>query len=177
MQKKSNGFSLLEILITVSLLLIIASFAVANFSFFDKFLLNAETSKLFSVLTYQQQKAIASGKQKQMQINIEKNCFIFDENGKNIVEKLNDKVIFGFIPDAKGPPSSPTKPITSAITFAKENENFVIKFAPDGKINCGTIYLTSKNKKFMAAISTPISQVSLLRKYVYKVGRWELIRN
>ena len=43
---------------------------------------------------------------------------------------------------------------------------------PDGIIQSGTVYVIDSSKKCMYALSSPISQVSYLRKYSYN-GKWQ----
>lgn len=73
----------------------------------------------------------------------------------------------GFLPGVKGPPSSPTSLITSAVTYP----NNTITFHPDGSMSAGTIYFVDRNKTMMFALTSPVAHVSYLRLYEYD-GAW-----
>ena len=87
--------------------------------------------------------------------------------------KLPEVIKFGFLLGAKGPPSSPSTPINSGITFKKVEDNvYKALFYADGKIQAGTVYLIDKDQQFMMALTCPISQVSCIRKYRCDSGKW-----
>lgn len=119
------------------------------------------------VFCHLQQVAISSNKILTLQFNIPSNSYSFQNN--SVI--LSKNVTYGVVDYAKGPPSLPNKIINKPITF-KNNQ---VIFSHDGKINPGTIYLSDKLKRYLYAITIPISQVSLIRKYKYLNKQWILI--
>lgn len=119
--------------------------------------------KLDLVCRYLQLTALLGKNTKVLKFDIKAGTYSYDA----ITERLPDSVQFNFIDQAKGPPSKPTQPLESATTF-KHNE---IIFYPDGIISPGAVYLTSKDKQVMYALSSPVAAASSLRLYLYD-GSW-----
>lgn len=80
---------------------------------------------------------------------------------------LPKQLRFGTTAGAKGPPSSPDRPINNPISF----KNSSITFHPDGVIEPGAVYITDAKQQHTYALSCAVAQVSYLRKYQY-TGRW-----
>jgi len=159
MRQGTRGFSLMELLVVISLLVIAITVLVINVSFVDRLMARTEAEKLFLVCRALQQEALSCNEQK---------ILTFDEPNQTYrygttTEKLNRSVRFGIIQSVKGPPASPTRELTKAITFVGNR----IVFSPDGIIQSGSVYLISKDKQSLYALSSPVSQVSFLRVYHY----------
>lgn len=97
---------------------------------------------------------------------------LLDETGNRyhcdgVWYNLPATIRFGFLPESKGPPSTPTRPIRSAITFPGKK----VSCFPDGTIQAGTVYLVDDKKSSMYALTSGVSAVSFLRKYRYD-GTW-----
>ena len=165
--RQPPGFSLIELLIVLSLISLIIGLTVSNFSFLHRGLIRSEIDKLYAACMFMQRKAMVSNSVQTLQFDPAANSYQFDDHH----EKLSRPLAFGFKPGAKGPPSSPHREITSPITF----QQGVITFHPDGIIKPGTAYLVDSEKNFMYAISSAIAQVSFLRTYRYEHGSWELV--
>lgn len=153
------GFSLMELLVVIALMAILITVLGANVSFIDRLMVKTEVEKLFLVCRALQQEAISCNEQKTL---------VFDEINQtycygSTVEKLNRGVCFGVLPAVKGPPASPTHELTKAVTFIGNR----IVFSPDGIIQPGSVYLISKDKQSLYALSSPVSQVSFVRMYYY----------
>ncbi len=161
-----TGFTLIELMITVALCALVVTLTVVNVSFLNRGIVRSELNRLYSTCNYLRQCALASGKVQVLDIDFNKGCYSFD--GKT--EKLNTPVLFGVVPDVKGPPSSPQSMIRSSVTFKKNQ----IVFYPDGIISSGTVYLTDRDRTSFYALSSGIAQVSHLRKYSYN-GKWMLL--
>ncbi len=171
MLKKTESFSLFELLAVVAVIIILLTVTVSNSSFFNKFVLKNEVDKVFTLFSYLQQKAIASNKQQEIVFDLQNNSYLMNFESKE--NKLANVVKFDFLPNSYGPPSDPTKLIQSAVSFKKDGQNkFKAIFYPDGKIESGSIYLIDKDYKYMMALTVPVSNVSYIRKYEYKDGRW-----
>jgi len=140
----------------------------------------SEVEKLYSVFNYLQQSAITTGKVKILEFNLENNSYSYKEVKNNnfdhnIItvdknEKLSLNVKFSVINGIKGPPSTPTNYLNKPVTFIDNK----VKFYSNGTIQPGTVYLTDSKKQYLYAITVPISQVSLIRKYKY-LGKWILL--
>lgn len=161
-----SGFSLIELMIVVVLIGLLITMTVTNFSYFNRAVLTQEIDKLYAAILFTQNVATVTNSPQSMVFDKSKNAYLF--NGR--IEKLAKPLEFGFIPLAKGPPSSPQHDINNPITF----KNDTIEFSPQGIISAGTIYLVDKDKTSMYALSSSISQVSFLRKYRYD-KKWGLI--
>lgn len=198
---RKKSFSLIEILVVLSLFFLLLVLGLPHFSFFERFLLKAETEKLYTIIIFLQQRSIASGQNQRLVLNTAENSYSYgvllhnnrvcsSHESVKLVEGygriplrktsthfFNKNVIFGFLENAKGPPAEPKKLIKISVTFPKVEDvtkNYTVVFWVDGKISPGTIYLRSKKKNYMTAITCPISQVSLIRKYYYNDNRWIL---
>ena len=161
-----KGFSLLECAIVVALLIIIAHIIVIHGTYLQRILVRQDVEKLMAVCRFLQQTAMVTNTTKEL---------VFDQKNKSYTynsttEKLSKNTEFGILPGTLGPPSNPTHPITSPITFSNEK----IIFYPDGIIQPGTVYLIRKDIQVMYALSCAVSQVSFLRIYHYD-GKWHCI--
>lgn len=161
-----GGFSIIELMVTISLCALMVTLTLVNVSFLDRGTVRSEIDKLYSVCMYVQQCALTSSKELEIVFDTTENSYTF--SGRT--ETLYPSVRFGFVSGTKGPPSSPQKKIKSGITFKKNK----IIFYPDGVISSGTVYMTDTGEKTLYALSNGISQLSHLRKYSY-TGNWKLL--
>ena len=166
MMHKKPAFTLIEVIIVLSLFAIVATLGIMQLSFLDDTIAHAEIDKLAGVCSYLQQKAMATNSDQFLVCDTQKNEYRLD----NVHELLSRRIEFGFLPHVLGSPGSPSRSIKKAITFPDSS----IHFYPTGTISSGTVYLTDKNKKIMYALSNAVSQVSYLRLYRYD-GRWKLL--
>lgn len=142
----------------------------------DKYVLLNELEKLVMTFSYLQQRSIATTQQEYLIFSTETNSYSYTgPQNKLIHVVLGKNIKFGFIDGVKGPPSSPTQPITKAITFTHSKEKQIATFSPEGKISPGTVYLIDANKMGMGALTCPISGVSYIRKYKYANGKWQTL--
>lgn len=164
-----QGYTLIEIIISIAILSLVFVLFSINFSFLNKLLLRSQADKLFSTFVYLQRRAISTGSEQVLKFDAEKNQYSY--NGK--IFNLNHKVFFGFYSDVNGPPSSPILPIKSSVTF-KDN---TAKFYSDGVIDSGTIYLRDIDGRFLYAISSGVAKIAYPRKYYYNFAnsKWVLI--
>ena len=166
-ERAKKGFSLVEVMISISLFVLLIRLVVANTSFLHRYSVRAELDKMYSVFRYLQKVAIVAGQNQVLEFDIEKNEYWC----KDRFFKLPAGVVFGVVPGAKGPPCAPKKNIVLPITFKKQK----VTFHKDGIIKSGTIYLTDAKKTIMYAMSSSVAQVSYLRRYAYNQG-WTSIR-
>lgn len=163
---QKSGFTLIELMIVVSIIALLVVLSISHFSFLDETIVHQEIEKLYASCKYAQQIALITGEEQIMQFDIAAKTYLF--NGHK--ESLSRMVAFGYKDGTKGPPSSPAHAISHPITFKSSQ----IVFSPSGIIASGTIYLTDVKKQRMYALSAPVSQVSYLRKYRYD-KKWVLL--
>ena len=166
---QSRGYpahSLVELLVVIALIAFIALISGIPGKFLSRTLVRAEVEKLRTVCRYLQRRAMATGTPQRLQFNRTANSYQF--NGEK--HTLPSGVQFDLPPNAKGPPSSPLKPLTSPITF----DNSQIVFQPDGIFQAGAAYLTETKKQYLYALTVGAGAVSYIRTYYYS-GRWHPI--
>lgn len=161
-----NGFSLIEMMITVALFALLAGLVIAQSSYMNRALVATEIDRLYATCMYAQQCALVSNQEQSITFDKQTNSYSYQQTTHQLPHQLH----FGCVPGAMGPPSTPTKPITSAITFI----NDCITVYPHGIIGSGTIYLTDASNQSMYALSCAVSTVSHLRVYRYD-GAWHLL--
>jgi len=161
-----EGFSLIELMLVIAIVGIIVSLALTNMGFLNRSILRSELDKLYATCMYAQKIAMVTNKKQIVTFDIAKRMYSF--NGAKVV--LPQSINFGFLPGTNGPPSAPNNSITSPITFAKHQ----ITFSPNSIVQSGTVYLVDEHKNSMYALSSPIAQVSFLRKYRFD-KKWILI--
>jgi len=159
MKNTKSGFTLIEIMISVTLFVLIVTLCVKSSTFLNRSILKSEIEKLYSACMYLQRLAMVTNQHQTLNIDMSKNRYSY--NGK--VEQLAPSIIFGTVKGVKGPPASPTNTITKPVTFTSEH----ITFKPNGILQPGTIYLCDKDKKYQYALTVPVSQISFLRMYYY----------
>jgi type II secretory pathway pseudopilin PulG len=166
MNKKSQGYLLIEVCICIVLILILSTIAVPSLRFLNQQILNSDLEKLNMTFAFMQQDAVSSNKNETLIFNDNKSYSFL-----NYKEKLSNNIEFGLLPKIKGPPSSPNKVVTNPISFT----NNKVIFYSNGQIQPGTVYLTDKFKEYQYALTVPISQVSFIRKYKNENGKWILL--
>lgn len=134
--------------------------------------IEVELDKLASIFTYLQQRAHATHQTHTATLNPSSNTVSWHRGAKTAQYQLPQNLQFGFILGAYGPPADPIAPITQAITFTHQSKPCTINFFSNGKISSGSIYLTDKKQHFMGALTLGISQVSYIRRYMYRASSW-----
>lgn len=163
----SLSFSLIELIVAISLFMLIFSFSIPKRSFFNNILLQHELENLYTTFSYLQQKAIASNEKLELHFTATSNSYTYPLGGTVVTHTLSSSIKFGYRENTKGPPSTPKVSMTKAITFHNQS----VIFLPNGKISPGTVYMTDNEEKYLKALTCPISQVSFIRKYTF-VKKW-----
>jgi prepilin-type N-terminal cleavage/methylation domain-containing protein len=151
---RGTGFTLLELVITLALISIIGLLGIANMSFLDCVLVRAEIDKLEMICRYLQRCAQASNVQELLQFDLARHAYTF----QGTTEYLPWRVKFG-----RGTAEKP-------ITFVGNR----IAFFPTGIQQAGAVYMRDVSGSYRYALTSPVCQVSYLRKYRYD-GTWNLI--
>ena len=157
------GFIMFELLVGITLVMLMVGITCAHIGTYQYTCMKQQVA-LFALQWHAlRQRAMVHSKPQEI---------VFDEVGNRYQVEGNwydlpATMRFGFLSASKGPPSHPTTPIQSAITFVGKK---VICF-PDGTIQSGTVYLVDDKKSCMYALTSGVSAVSFLRKYRYD-GTW-----
>lgn len=159
-----NGFSLLELMIVLALVLVVMSLISVNVTVYKKTLLRSELNLLQTTCYYLQKMAIAHNQQQELIFDVATQSY----STQGYTHALPPHIHFGILDNVKGPPSSPQNAVHNPITFAHNT----ITFSNDGIISSGTIYLTDSQSLY--ALSSSVAHVSFLRTYHYN-GKWHLI--
>ena len=164
MRASEQGFLLFELLLVFCLATIIACFVFGNMRFLNRGYARAELQTLYQMCLYAQRRAISSGQECAIQIDVKKHRYAC--NG--MICMLSDGVQFNILPNVKGPPSSPQHHLTQMCTF----KNNCITCSSDGIIDAGTIYITDFAKQNLYALTSGVAPYSYLRMYRY-AGKWQ----
>ena len=154
-----SGFTLLELMVAVSLCMIVACVSMMSFRSLEKSTVQTELNLLCAACNYLQQHAIATNTIQELSIDAAHNSYAF--NGHE--HTLAKGVCFDVALSAFGPPSAPYKLLEKPITF-KENK---ILFYPEGMMSAGMICFTNSNHSILYALSNSVAHVSFLRRYRY----------
>ncbi len=180
MNKKSTirvvrAFTLVEMLISLSVVMVFLGLSVPRFINKDERFLLDELDTLFMTFSYLQQKAQTDHKKIMLVFEHDRNRYYFtDDHEKKRWHALNQVVSFGYLKSARGAPAKHKKLIKQAITFpagGHKRKNYVT-FFPNGKISPGSIYLIDKKQKHMVALTCSIMSVASIRKYIYRHKKW-----
>lgn len=158
-----SGFIMIEVLVGIALAMLITGLTFVQVGHYQYVSMRQQVS-LFALIFHQlQQRAMVEGKQQDMLLDEVAHRYYVE----NQWHDLPPLIRFGFLPNAKGPPSHPTSPLRSAITFPEKK----VSCFSDGTIQAGTVYLVDEKKHCMYALTSGVSAVSFLRKYRYD-GMW-----
>ena len=163
---KMHGFSLIELMVVITIIGLIAVMVRINTSFFTARIVRAQLELLASVCQYARQSALATNTTEIIMFDTQTHSYRWRDR----VEKLPLGLRFGVIPGVKGPPSNPTTTLSNPITFSGSR----ITFYPDGIIQSGTVYMVDAHNSIMYALSNAVAQISYLRMYRYD-GAWKLL--
>jgi hypothetical protein len=161
---KKNGFSLIELMVIIACIVIIATLAIGQMSFLNRFLVRADLQALHMECRYVQHCACMHQNQYAIQFDIVGRTYS-SLRGKNT---LSPGVHFGFMPGAYGPPSLAHALLEKPITFEQNS----IEFYPHGAAQAGVIYLTDSNKTCGYALSSAIGSQGYFRTYYYNDKKW-----
>ncbi len=162
-----TGFSLINLLIVCSLVVVLTTLSISHISFMRRYTLRLELEKMYALFFYLQHVAVARNQQQTLVFDTAKNTYRADQRQ----EHLPSGIKFGFLPHTSGPPSKPKKQITSPITFVDNTAEFY----PDGTFSAGTIYMVDDERKAFYALTSAVSPVCFIRKYRYAQGSWKKI--
>lgn len=158
-----SGFIMVEVLVAIALVALLGGITCAHIGSYRYTCMQQQISLFCLSWRQLQQCALARNQQQEMLFDEDSNRYKVD----GVWHNLPSTIRFGFLPEVKGPPSSPTTPIRSAVTFPSKK----VTCFPDGTIQAGTVYLVDDRGQNMYAVTSGVSAVSFLRKYRYD-GAW-----
>lgn len=159
-------------MITLSLVFVIAHLVFTGSSFINRFIVCSEAEKLVATCRYLRQRAMSANTLQKLVFDVDQNAYFYQTDHERTATKLSSRVRFGVgSATVLGPPSAPTTVITESVTY----QHHEILFYPDGIISAGLVYLSDTSGKYIYALSSPVSEVSFLRTYVYD-GTWKLLK-
>lgn len=165
-KQKVNGFTLIELMVVISLCMILSCVSFVSFRYLEKTVVLSELNLFCAACTAVQQQAIATNAIQELSIDVAHNCYSC--NGH--VHSLASNVCFDVALNAFGPPSAPHHLLEKPITF-KENK---ILFYPEGMMSAGMVCFTNAGRSVLYAASSAVAHVSFLRRHSYENG-WRLI--
>jgi len=155
----------------LAIVVIIAAVGLPHLWDRDSALLNHELEHLELIFTFLQQQALATNKPYSLVVQPPQ-TYTFVRNGRTVTYQLAPGVEFGVVPGAYGPPANPTGPLTHAATFPSSTQagtqGFEVRFLPNCQTSPGAIYLKATKSSIMGALTCAVSQVSYIRRYLYK---------
>ena len=168
----SRAFTLIELVLVLAIVVIISVIGLPHLWDRDRSLLNHELEHLEVIFTFLQQQALATNKPQVLVI--QPPCtYTFMRNGRMVIYQLASGIEFGTLLGAYGPPANPTRadypgrppfpPSTQTGT-----PGFEVRFLPNSQVLPGSIYLKAHNLSIMGALTCAVSQVSYIRRYLYK---------
>jgi prepilin-type N-terminal cleavage/methylation domain-containing protein len=160
------GFSLVELMIVLSIMGLFTLLVVTNTTFLHRSIMYAQLEQLYSICQLARQTALATNQAQTIQFDRLTNSYTWAHRKESLPRSLR----FGFIPGTKGPPAHPTAQLYTPITFSGDK----ITFYPDGIVQSGTLYLIDEHATSMYAISNAVAQFSYLRMYRYD-GTWQIL--
>jgi prepilin-type N-terminal cleavage/methylation domain-containing protein len=162
MNHTQEGHTLIEVMIVIVLIVIVAALTVSNVDFLQSAVVKSEMHKLYALCRSVQHQAQARNTTLAIPCDTENNSYTFE--GRTFT--LPHHTVFGFLPGAQGPPSSPSQRIKNAITF----NNNCITCSPHGILSSGTVYMLDTKNRSMYALSCGVATVSYIRLYRYLDG-------
>lgn len=159
---RRRGFSLIELVVALAAFMVLCVGGAYIFDGVQCITTRAELALLALTLKAEQQKAL---------VTATKRTTILDNDGLGYYTQSNRHrfqrgIMYAAAAGAYGPPASPTKPVTKAVTFAGNT----ITCYPTGAMNAGTIYLGAPSLNQYYALTNSVAHNSFLRLYKYRLN-------
>lgn len=161
------GASLIELLIVVGLCVLAMQLTMSLGTFFQQSTTRAALDELHAQCTFAHMKALVDGRDQKIVFDSDHHAYFWQDAKIT----LPDRVHFGTLHGAQGPPFCPTRPITHPVTF----KDATIVFKENGIIRPGTVYLIDSVHQYGYALTVAVAGPhAYLRRYCYN-GAWHRI--
>lgn len=160
---KKSGFMLFELMLVIALILICSTIGFVSYTRFKGNSITTDVAVLSLLLRTAATRATCLKKEQKITIDELNSALVYDDTRYALQDGYN----FGVLPNVYGPPSSPQKLVTQAVTFVDKK----IVAHPDGTLQAGTLYITDSQQQY--ALTTPVSAFSYIRVYRYRDGVWQ----
>lgn len=161
-----RGHLLIELMVVVSLVCLMTILLRGALTLPSTGFVRASLDELYGVCMLAQKRAMMTGHEQKVVLELDAGAYSCGI--QRVI--LPKEVMFGWLPDVKGPPAHPRAPLAAASTFAGNT----MVFKPDGVVSAGSVYLVNAKNTVLYALSSGVGSVSFLRKYRYAKG-WQLM--
>jgi prepilin-type N-terminal cleavage/methylation domain-containing protein len=165
---KQLGFTLLEITVTLSILLLAIHLTYSIQKIFDRSLVALEVERLTAMIYATQQRSFIENTSQKIWFTTQPSGYKRDHEPFNC---LTNGVYFGTPSSVRGPPSRPQHLPQNPITFP----NNALTLYCDGTAQAGTLYLTDNRKTCCYALTVGVAPDVFLRSYRYTNKGWQII--
>ena len=159
-----SGFMLFELMLVISLIIICSTICFISYNAVKGASFATDIAVLSMLLRTAATRATCLKKEQKIAIDELNAALVYDGTRYALQDGYN----FGVLPDIYGPPSSPQKLVTQAVTFVDKK----IVAHPDGTLQSGTLYITDSQQQY--ALTTPVSAFSYIRVYRYRDNAWHM---
>jgi Tfp pilus assembly protein FimT len=157
------GFMLFELMLVIALIIICSTIGFISYNAVKGTSFATDVAVLSMLLRTAATRATCLKKEQKISIDESTSTLVYD----GIRYALQEGFSFGVLPNVYGPPSSPQKLVTQAVTFVDKK----IVAYPDGTLQSGTLYITNSQEQY--ALTTPVSAFSYIRVYRYRDSAWQ----
>lgn len=169
--KCKPAYTLLELLIAASVIVIIVSIAIPKLKIDNSVTIKLELKRLKTYCNFLVRCAIITSKTQELTLNLPENSYAFD----NKTIKLDSNISFGILESIKILPNNSNKILEKFLERPSSFKNNKINFYPNGTTSAGIIFLKDKNQQYCLALSLGISQLPYIRCYEFKASRWQIL--
>jgi prepilin-type N-terminal cleavage/methylation domain-containing protein len=170
----TDGFTLIELLVVMGIITFVASIGVTQLQPDPETIITRELDRIATLCTYLQQRARASQQQHALMIDIPNNRYLMQIGNRLNCYTLSQSLLFG-TPPQSGSPNNQNQKARQPVTFSQKNGLHCIDFFPNGKISSGSLYIIDKQESTGGALTCGVTQVSYIRRYVYKNHHWQAL--
>lgn len=185
----SSGFSLVELMVTVALVIMILGFFAA-YTTSATFKLEGEANRVCAALQKTRMESIMRNKNTLLSFDIDNDGVIdnrltlwVDENGNNtydggaeLIESIAEgsNTAFGSVSSAQGGPSQPPPTCSNipadGVDFNTTGNSNCARFSPNGTSTSGVVLVRSSNDSAAGTYAIVLSSVGLPRLWYFQPG-------
>lgn len=158
-----RGFMIFELMVVIALILVCSLIGFMSYQEFKGTSCITDIAILSLLLRTAAARAVCLNREQQIIIDEANSLVQYDGHSYYLQKGCS----FGVLPQVYGPPSSPHKLVTQAVTFVDKK----IVAHRDGSLQAGTLYITDSQQQY--ALTTPVSAFSHIRAYRYDMHVWQ----